>query len=94
MKRIGVTGGEHLMRTLQNEIESVSFVRERADVNIEFEGRVTPLRLGRKRREGQGTVTRNGRVIFRYEMPAQEYRVGDTPAEAFTNVLVAALEEE
>jgi len=37
------------------------------------------------------TVSKGGRVIFRYQLGPEEYRVGDNPAEAFGRVLADAL---
>ncbi len=61
-------------------------VTEGADTVINFDGTLERLGRGKKRRAAQATVSRNGRVVFRYELPAEEYRVGDTPAEAFARV--------
>ena len=62
-------------------------ISDDAKVSIRFNGSVTRMRFGRKRREGRGSITKNGQTIFRYEMKPEEYRVGDTPAEAFARVL-------
>ena len=45
-------------------------------------------------RAAQATVEKNGKVIFRYQLPDEIYRVGQTPAEAFASVLGSALSEE
>ncbi|HEX7191009.1 MAG TPA: serine/threonine-protein kinase [Thermoanaerobaculia bacterium] len=37
-------------------------------------------------------AVKNGHVIFRYEMPSEEYRIGATPVEAFADVLGNALQ--
>lgn len=66
-------------------------VADGADTVVDFNGVIDRLGRGKKRRSAQATVSKNGRVIFRYEMPAEEYRVGDTPAEAFAKVLTEAL---
>jgi len=58
-----------------------------AKVKIKFEGTINRLRFGKKVREGHGTITKDGKTVFRYEMRPEEYRVGDTPAEAFGRVL-------
>src|SRR5437868_1859138 len=53
-----------------------------ADVTIQFNG--TLEHIGhKKRRTAHATITRHGRAVFRYELPAEEHRVGDTPADAF-----------
>jgi len=62
-------------------------ISDDARVSIRFNGIVTRMRFGRKRREGRGSISKNGQTIFRYEMKPEEYRVGDTPAEAFARVL-------
>ena len=62
-------------------------IADDADTVIHFRGMVTRMRFGRKRRAGQATITRNGQIVFRWEMKPEEYRVGDIPAEAFARVL-------
>jgi len=62
-------------------------VVEGADVVISFQGHVDRGRLGRKRRAGEVTITRHGRPVLRYVLPAEEYRVGDNPAEAFSRIV-------
>ena len=62
-------------------------IADDGDTDIHFNGCVTRLRFGRKRRAGQATITRNGQTVFRWEMKPEEYRVGDNPAEAFARVL-------
>ncbi|GAC1394865.1 MAG: hypothetical protein NVSMB68_11210 [Thermoanaerobaculia bacterium] len=66
-------------------------IADGSDTSVEFNGVLDRLGRGRKRRSAQATVSKNGRVIFRYEMPPEEYRVGDTPGEAFARVLSEAL---
>jgi len=61
-------------------------VTDSADVVIRFNGTVQRLRLGRKVRAATATITRGGRVVFKYELPSEEYRVGDNPAEAFARI--------
>ena len=75
---------------LKKEVSSVT-IADSADTTVDFNGVLDHIGRGKKRRSAQATVSRNGRVIFRYEMPAEEYRVGDTPAEAFARVLIEAL---
>jgi len=62
-------------------------VADGSDVTIRFNGTVTRLRFGRKRRAADATISKGGRVIFRYQLPAEDYRVGDNPAEAFARVI-------
>jgi hypothetical protein len=54
---------------------------------IRFEGTIDRLGRGRKRREAHAAILKNGRVIFRYDLPSETYRVGSTPVEAFVSVL-------
>jgi len=61
-------------------------VSDAADVVIRFNGSVERQRFGRKLRAGTATIAKHGRVVFHYELPSQEYRVGDNPAEAFARV--------
>jgi serine/threonine-protein kinase len=74
-------------------IEETRTVSADASVVIRFRGTLERLGRGRKRRSAEATILKNGRPIFRYEMPPEEYRVGDSPAEAFARVLRDALEE-
>jgi hypothetical protein len=62
-------------------------IAEGADTVVDFNGVLERLGRGKKRRSAQATVSKNGRVVLRYELPAEEYRVGDTPAEAFARIL-------
>jgi hypothetical protein len=62
-----------------------------ADVTIQFSGTLEHIGRGRKRRTAHATVIRHGHAVFRYELPPEEYRVGDTPAEAFARVLRDAM---
>ena len=75
---------------LKKDVSSLN-VADGADTSVDFNGVLDHIGRGKKRRSAQATVSKNGRVIFRYEMPPEEYRVGDTPAEAFARVLVDAL---
>ena len=75
---------------LKKEVSTVT-VADGADTTVDFNGVLDHIGRGKKRRSAQATVSKNGRVIFRYEMPPEEYRVGDTPAEAFARLLVDAL---
>ncbi len=58
-------------------------VADSADTVINFEATLEKLGRGRKRRQAIATITKSGRTIFRYQMPSEDFRVGDTPAEAF-----------
>ncbi|HEX7152316.1 MAG TPA: protein kinase [Thermoanaerobaculia bacterium] len=58
-----------------------------ADIRVEFRGTFERLGRGKKLREAHATVIRNGRVVFRYELPRQEYRAGMHPAAAFARIM-------
>jgi eukaryotic-like serine/threonine-protein kinase len=75
---------------LKKDVSSVT-IADGAETTVDFNGVLDHIGRGKKRRSAQASVSKNGRVIFRYEMPAEEYRVGDTPAEAFARVLGEAL---
>jgi serine/threonine-protein kinase len=62
-----------------------------ADVTIQFSGTLEHIGRGKKRRTAHATVIRHGHAVFRYELPAEEYRVGDNPAEAFARVFRDAM---
>jgi serine/threonine protein kinase len=94
-KSMSLRGGamrDELYRAMRDQLPDMEFDGE-ADVIVRFEGTAERAgRLGRKRRSGIGTVTKNGRVIFRYELPGEDYRVGDNAAEAFARVIANAFE--
>jgi serine/threonine-protein kinase len=79
---------DDLVRRIQDDHGMT--VSDSADTVIDFNGTLERLSRGRKRRAAEATISRNGRVIFRYQLPAEEYRVGDTPAEAFSRVISEA----
>jgi hypothetical protein len=81
---------KELTDRLKREVPGVT-IAEGADTVVDFNGVLERLGRGKKRRSAQASVSRNGRVIFRYELPPEEYRVGDTPTEAFARVLADAL---
>jgi serine/threonine protein kinase len=84
---IGAGGHAILMNQLAEALRDLGLsVVDGADVVIYFNATNERLRLGRKRRSAEVTVTRHGRPVLRYVMPAEEYRVGDNPAEAFTRI--------
>ena len=91
---IGVVGGgmsDQLIRALQKSASGITFTPGSADVTIHFEGTLDRLGRGRKRRAAHATVTKGGRVVFRYEMAPEEYRMGDDPVEAFTRAVSDSL---
>ena len=91
--RVAIRGSGPLAKDLTNrlkeEVPSLT-IADSAETVVDFNGVIERRGFGRKRRSAQATVTKNGRLVFRYEMPAQEYRVGDTPAEAFARILADA----
>lgn len=86
----GLTGD--LARELRKEFPNIQFEGE-ANVVIRFNGRNDRLGAGRRRRYADATVEKNGRVIFRYELPDEVYRVGQSSVEAFANVLGEAFQD-
>ena len=82
-----------LARALREEFPNITFAAH-ADVVIRFEGTFERRARALKRRAAVATVSKNGKVIFRYQLPDEVYRVGMSPAEAFARVLGSALEEE
>lgn len=92
--KMSLRGGamrDELYQAMRGQLPDMEFDGE-ADVVVRFEG--TMERRGRfvKRRAAQATVSKGGRVIFRYELPAEDYRAGDTAAEAFARVIANAVE--
>lgn len=82
-----------LARALREEFPNIQFAAH-ADVVIRFEGTFERRARALKRRSAVATVSKNGKVIFRYQLPDEVYRVGMSPAEAFARVLGSAMEEE
>ncbi|HEY0139537.1 MAG TPA: serine/threonine-protein kinase [Thermoanaerobaculia bacterium] len=80
------SGALQLAAALRAEFPNLT-ITDDAPVVIRFDGTLERLGRGRKRREGHGVITKNGRVIFRYQLPSEVYRVGATPIEAFVGVL-------
>ncbi|HEX6100296.1 MAG TPA: serine/threonine-protein kinase [Thermoanaerobaculia bacterium] len=81
-----------LARALREEFPNLRFEAE-ADVVIRFEGTFERRARALKRRAATATVTKNGRVVFRYQLPDEVYRVGMSPAESFARVLANAMSE-
>ena len=65
-------------------------VSENASTVIDWDATYVETGRGRKRRAATASISKNGRVVFRYQLPSEDYRVGDTPAEAFARVLAEA----
>jgi hypothetical protein len=80
-------GQLQLAKILRNEISDLT-IADGASVVIHFEGTIRPLGRGRKERSAIATITKNGRAVFRYRLGPEAYRIGDTPAEAFSRVLI------
>lgn len=80
-----------LARELRENFPDIQF-EAYAPVVIRFQGTFDRLGRGRKRRHAVATVEKNGRVIFRYELPDETYRVGMSPAQSFARVLADALQ--
>ena len=96
VRRIAVHGGamqDELVKALKEEFPRLE-ISDSAPVVIRFDGVLERLGRGRKRRAATATITKNGRVIFRYELPSEVFRVGMTPPEAFVRVLTDAVEVE
>jgi serine/threonine protein kinase len=91
--RVALTGGDaEMINELSNALRGRGIsIGEGAPIEIRFTGSVARHGLGRKTRSANATVKKNGRPIFNYLMPREEYRVGDSPAEAFARILTDAL---
>jgi serine/threonine protein kinase len=91
--RIAVSGGDaEMINELSNALRGRGIsIGEGAPIEIRFTGSVAHHGLGRKSRSANATVKKNGRPIFNYVMPREDYRVGDSPAEAFARILSDAL---
>lgn len=93
--KISLRGGamrDELYQAMRGQLPDMEFDGE-ADVVVRFEGTMERRgRMGLKRRAAQATVSKGGRVIFRYELPPEDYRTGDTAAEAFARVIANAVE--
>lgn len=91
--RVALTGGDaEMIKELSDALRARGIsIGEGAPVEIRFTGYVERGGLGRKKRSATATIKKNGRPIFQYVMPTEDYRVGDSPAEAFARVLGDAL---
>ena len=91
--RIALTGADaEMIKELSDGLRSRGIsIGDGASVEVRFTGYVERGGLGRKKRSATATVKKNGRPIFQYVMPTEEYRVGDSPAEAFARILGDAL---
>ena len=85
---IGAGGHPILMNQIAEYLRDNGLaVVDGSDVVIYFNASLDRLGRGRKRRSAEVTITRHGRPVLRYVMPAEEYRVGDNPAEAFGRIV-------
>jgi serine/threonine protein kinase len=91
--RVYLTGGDaEMIQQLSNALRGRGVsIGESAPVEIRFTGSVNSHGFGRKSRSATATIKKNGRPIFQYVMPREDYRVGDSPAEAFARILSDAL---
>jgi serine/threonine-protein kinase len=91
--RVYLSGGDaEMIKQLSDALRGRGItLGEGAPVEIRFTGSVNPHGFGRKSRSGNATIKKNGRPIFQYVMPREDYRVGDSPAEAFARILADAL---
>ncbi|HSY49254.1 MAG TPA: serine/threonine-protein kinase [Thermoanaerobaculia bacterium] len=91
--RVSISGGDaEMLNQLSNGLRGRGIsVGDGAPIEIRFTGSVESHGFGRKSRSATATVKKNGRPIFQYYMPREEYRVGDSPAEAFVRLLSDAL---
>ena len=95
VKTIEVHGGsmqDVLIGALKDEMPSLR-IAPSAKVVIRFDGRLEGVGRGQKTREAHATISKNGRVIFRYELPNETYKFGLPPAHAFARVLSDVFEE-
>ncbi len=77
-----------MLKDLTKALEHLGLtVSDGADTSIDFDGVLERAGLGKKRRSAKASITKNGHVVFRYELAPEVYRVGDTPVEAFARVL-------
>jgi hypothetical protein len=91
--RVYLTGGDaEMIKQLSDALRGRGVsVGEGAQVEIRFTGSVESHGFGKKSRSATATIKKNGRPIFQYVMPREDYRVGDSPAEAFARILSEAL---
>jgi serine/threonine-protein kinase len=83
--------GDDLVDALKTEMPNLEIV-DNANVEIRFSGRFDVSR-GIRTREGHGTVLKNGRVIFRWEMPGETTKFGTPPWNAFARTLSDAFSD-
>jgi serine/threonine protein kinase len=94
-KKVALRAGAmqvEVARALRDRFPELEFVAY-APVVLRFDGTMERMGRGRKRRAATATVTKDGRVVFRYELPDEVYRVGDDPPEAFARVVADAMQQ-
>ena len=91
--RVYLSGGDaEMIKQLSDALRGRGItLSEGVPIEIRFTGSVNSHGFGRKSRSGNATIKKNGRPIFQYVMPREDYRVGDSPAEAFARILADAL---
>lgn len=91
--RVSLTGGDaEMIKQLYDGLRGRGIsIGDGAPVEIRFTGSVNSHGFGRKSRSATATIKKNGRPIFQYVMTREDYRVGDSPAEAFMRILGDAL---
>ena len=77
--------GEDLVDAIRTEMPDLEIV-DNANVEIRFSGRFDTSR-GIRTREGHGTVLKNGRVIFKWDLPGESTKFGTPPWNAFARTL-------
>jgi serine/threonine-protein kinase len=90
-KSVAIQGSSSGDPALVEELERL-FTRAGVTVSpsattvIHFHGKLDRLSFGRKTRFADATIVRGGRTVFHYQLPREDYRTGDDPAEAFARV--------
>jgi serine/threonine protein kinase len=75
-----------LAREIREHVPNIEF-EAYAPVVVRFDGKLERAGAGRRRRSASAVVEKNGRAIFRYELPDEVYRVGMSPVSSFARVL-------
>ena len=83
--------GDDIVDAIQTEMPYLNIVGD-ANVEIRFSGSFDVSR-GIRTREGHGTVLKNGRVIFRWELPRETTKFGAPAQNAFARTLSDAFSE-
>ena len=83
--------GEDLADAIQTEMPYLNIVSN-ANVEIRFSGSFDVSR-GIRTREGHGTVLKNGRIIFKWELPRESTKFGAPAQNAFARTLSDAFSD-